>query len=1087
MEGNSKRIAETSVAYNILDDCQDINMPPNHGDSRVSGKDTTSDSSRTSVFPTPTYHFHGLGNTQTQSESQVNNDFYDFNDGSQKENISAPEAIVEPKIAFVQASSPVPTSVNGIEARGTKGSYVGSPLEMAKTKGVAFKSPRAATVPNYATPNRRSLAPTAPITPCSASTPSPSKSCKVVVQEEAFSHTGAQPESKASASPAQGEAEMMFSIRPTLYATSSSERVAKVLVEATPSLSGGSRTPSQQSQNSEGSSQRSDNSSDGFHVGAQPRPEDEDEDMYEDVNKDSFRTRNLNADMDIDLPPVADSLYTSPSPYGVSADWDDQLDEQTQPATQIATQPSTQVDDSLAKGTTATGGSSIVTDPQLYAKIRLVIQSVGREKCRRYLGHIPGLDLDHFDPDDYKSNVPPSTLNPAMSSDVDSMDDIVETQPSNEDEEEIRRRAATLANPQEHLFQAGTVDDSMDIVPDSEPQGEFHPCPKVSTLALRTKVTIKDDFSEVVPDSLAVDLTEEPLAETRIDLRREEEEEEKEDSSDNLPLALKTVFKDKGKGRTDVTPAAKRSLSNNTHETLTPPATVTPAARARGKFKTGSRSSFKDGEVPSSIPEETTVSTEPHALCKRDKGKSVELQSTRRTRNPRGLRKRDYSELSGDEMDIDETKPKVEPDDSALPGTSNRKRRRGDTDLFRAVSQSSRAGDSARSKRSRSMVSTATHSRFNPGDRVFAFHENLFYAATFAEEVGDDLWVRFDGESKTIRSKDARSFAELRPDDCVSIVDPSIDNVLIGGSVRTILEDREGIEFVDDHGEVREVAMSMLRISPTVIKNSWNERAVGIFSGYGFILSCSEDQSKRDSFSSRIKNAGGKVIADWTNALELDGTHTTTNKWVINASDAKWRLSSVERLFLLADQHSEKPKYLIALALGVPCIRLRWIEESLEANKVLDWGSHLLEAGRYSFDGPLISQMVNLEWGTDQGVKMEDIMHNPVAMKVLSGKKVICYSEEFFPPKQTRSDREKERKAPTLCPLIMLAMGAERVEAHRKNSRCQLSNDTLRLADYVIYKDQKPTDPNIKGLTNLVDWQWVKQCLIAGKILERMV
>ncbi len=69
---------------------------------------------------------------------------------------------------------------------------------------------------------------------------------------------------------------------------------------------------------------------------------------------------------------------------------------------------------------------------------------------------------------------------------------------------------------------------------------------------------------------------------------------------------------------------------------------------------------------------------------------------------------------------------------------------------------------------------------------------------------------------------------------------------------------------------------------------------------------------------------------------------------------------------------------------------------------MLDWGSHLLEAGRYRFDGPLISQMVNLEWGTDQGVKMEDIMHNPVAMKVLRGKKVICYSEEFFPPKQTR-------------------------------------------------------------------------------------
>ncbi|PBK70818.1 hypothetical protein ARMSODRAFT_93257 [Armillaria solidipes] len=188
--------------------------------------------------------------------------------------------------------------------------------------------------------------------------------------------------------------------------------------------------------------------------------------------------------------------------------------------------------------------------------------------------------------------------------------------------------------------------------------------------------------------------------------------------------------------------------------------------------------------------------------------------------------------------------------------------------------------------------------------------------------------------------------------------------------------------------------MSMLRISRTILKNSWNDRAVGIFSGYNFILSCSEDRSKRDSFSSRIKNAGGKVITDWTNALELDGTHTTTNKWVINDRDAKWRLSSVERLLTST---TRSPKYLTALVLDIPCIRLRWIEESLKANEVLDWGSHLFEAGRYRFDGSLISQMVNLEWGTDQGIKMEDIMHNPVAMKVLREKKDICYSEEFFP------------------------------------------------------------------------------------------
>ena len=34
----------------------------------------------------------------------------------------------------------------------------------------------------------------------------------------------------------------------------------------------------------------------------------------------------------------------------------------------------------------------------------------------------------------------------------------------------------------------------------------------------------------------------------------------------------------------------------------------------------------------------------------------------------------------------------------------------------------------------------------------------------------------------------------------------------------------------------------------------------------------------------------------------------------------------IDRVFLLADSYNEKPKYLLALALGIPCVSLDWIK-----------------------------------------------------------------------------------------------------------------------------------------------------------------
>lgn len=62
---------------------------------------------------------------------------------------------------------------------------------------------------------------------------------------------------------------------------------------------------------------------------------------------------------------------------------------------------------------------------------------------------------------------------------------------------------------------------------------------------------------------------------------------------------------------------------------------------------------------------------------------------------------------------------------------------------------------------------------------------------------------------------------------------------------------------------------------------------------------------------------------------------------------------------LLADRHSRKPKYMQALALGLPCLSGRWIEASTKRQKLVNWQDYLLPAGESAeLDGAVRSRVL---------------------------------------------------------------------------------------------------------------------------------
>lgn len=93
-------------------------------------------------------------------------------------------------------------------------------------------------------------------------------------------------------------------------------------------------------------------------------------------------------------------------------------------------------------------------------------------------------------------------------------------------------------------------------------------------------------------------------------------------------------------------------------------------------------------------------------------------------------------------------------------------------------------------------------------------------------------------------------------------------------------------------------------------------------------LSTKCDESEKARVSSSIKQAGGQHIEDWSELFSLEGT-STTKRWVGHADDIKWIGPDISKIFLLANEENQKPKYLIALALGVPCLNVSWLNEAL--------------------------------------------------------------------------------------------------------------------------------------------------------------
>ncbi|KAI0780946.1 hypothetical protein BD413DRAFT_463455, partial [Trametes elegans] len=240
-------------------------------------------------------------------------------------------------------------------------------------------------------------------------------------------------------------------------------------------------------------------------------------------------------------------------------------------------------------------------------------------------------------------------------------------------------------------------------------------------------------------------------------------------------------------------------------------------------------------------------------------------------------------------------------------------------------------------------------------------------------------------------------------------------------------------------------------------------------------------EKERDCLMTDIRRNGGIVLDDWTALFGMEGTVSQKGqRWRLKAEDLQWKgRTDVERAFLISDDNHQKAKFLIALALGIPCLSVGWLRDVVKEQRDLDWQPYLLPAGFSEHFETRVSQLVDLDWGNSIH-HLSDISANSVPSKVFMGMSMLCISPLFVPSRgRGKKNNNGGNQAAESVPQIILCMGAGAVEAVTDEKHASLGVSEY---DLIVVREQADR-VRLAHLERCVDVNWVKDCLISGRLL----
>ena len=119
----------------------------------------------------------------------------------------------------------------------------------------------------------------------------------------------------------------------------------------------------------------------------------------------------------------------------------------------------------------------------------------------------------------------------------------------------------------------------------------------------------------------------------------------------------------------------------------------------------------------------------------------------------------------------------------------------------------------------------------------------------------------------------------------------------------------------------------------------------GLFFNMLFALSFGENESEKRTVSHRITSNGGRLVDNDFEDLFHQEAPTAAGRGLTPRAESAY----IGFACVIASKHSRRVKFLQALALGIPCLAPRWVEDCTRERQLLDWDTYLLPAGESAY------------------------------------------------------------------------------------------------------------------------------------------
>lgn len=435
-------------------------------------------------------------------------------------------------------------------------------------------------------------------------------------------------------------------------------------------------------------------------------------------------------------------------------------------------------------------------------------------------------------------------------------------------------------------------------------------------------------------------------------------------------------------------PPPKSAVAKGKQRLRDSPSTVEPvSAKKAGPTTRKTRNLRKNSVIPSSIPTENVIREEsPRPLTRRGKGKGKGKGKAKATPRNSNVAKRrrisdeqvsDHYDRPSEESEDELLIPaggdtKQEPDvnmdvDLPIAGPSGQKRKRVSAPTPSMTPRNTRSSMQVTTPGLRASASTTFSSA---GTRVFAkWNMDKFYYSGTVVSAGmklnsynvlfDDAW------NCAVMVHEMRTYS-LRVGDYVCIKNTNYSGIVEDITIRTPKAmDTVTVRFDDD--STTEYTIRQIRVRMNTIAADWNDRKIdheaivtqdrfgtvpmptlpapkaysagrrsvsssitGIFSSYGLLVTGVEKDSKI-GIVAKIKSNGGAAVDNWDKLINLEGVLDDDDRLTFTKANAHWIGDpAIQKVYLVTSEAILTPKYLMAIALGVPCLSEKWIEEAVE-------------------------------------------------------------------------------------------------------------------------------------------------------------